>query len=86
MTLRFYADHYVSNSTIRTLRSSGYDVIRLRDHIPPDSPDSVVVSKAQELDAILLSLNGDFSDIALIVGPLGPHSRGGIRIVLKGKK
>jgi len=63
MTLRFFADHCVSNSIIRTLRSSGYDVMRLKDHIPTDSPDSVVVSKAQELDAILVSLNGDFTDI-----------------------
>jgi len=63
MSLRFFADHCVSNLIIRTLREAGYDVFRLRDHIPPDSVDSVVISKAQELDSILISLNGDFADI-----------------------
>lgn len=28
-----------------------------------ESPDSVVIAKARELDAVLLSLNGDFADI-----------------------
>ncbi|MDZ7580353.1 MAG: hypothetical protein U5R30_06965 [Deltaproteobacteria bacterium] len=35
----------------------------LRDYLPTDSPDRVVISKAKELNAILLSLNGDFADI-----------------------
>jgi len=63
MTLRFFADHCVSNSMIETLRDAGHEVLRLKDHIPTDSPDSVVISKAQKLDAILISLNGDFADI-----------------------
>jgi hypothetical protein len=33
----------------------------LRDH--KNSPDESVIAKAQELNAILLSLNGDFADI-----------------------
>ncbi len=35
----------------------------LRDYIPIDSIDSIVIGKAQELDSILVSLDGDFSDI-----------------------
>jgi predicted nuclease of predicted toxin-antitoxin system len=35
----------------------------LRNYIPIDSIDSVVIDKAQELNSILVSLNGDFSDI-----------------------
>lgn len=31
--------------------------------IPIDSADEVVITQAQELDAILVSLNGDFSNI-----------------------
>lgn len=38
-------------------------MFRLIDYIPKDSPDTAVISKAQELDAILISLNGDFADI-----------------------
>ena len=63
MTLRFFADHCISNFIIQTLRDSGFEVFRLRDFIPADSPDLVVISKAQELDSILISLNGDFADI-----------------------
>jgi predicted nuclease of predicted toxin-antitoxin system len=65
MSLRFFADHCISNSIIQSLRTARYEVFRLRDHTRPESPDSVVLSKAQELDALLLSLNGDFADIVV---------------------
>jgi len=63
MSLRFFTDHSISNFIIQTFRDAGYEVFRLRDHIPTDSADPVVISKAQELDSILVSLNGDFTDI-----------------------
>lgn len=63
MSLRFFADHCISNFIIQTFRDAGYEVFRLRDCIPTDSSDLVVISKAQELDSILVSLNGDFADI-----------------------
>jgi len=31
--------------------------------LPVESPDSIVIAKALEIDAILLSMNGDFADI-----------------------
>ncbi len=61
--LRFFADHCVSNYIVQSLRKEGYEVFVLREHIPQDSKDTLVIEKAQELEAILLSLNGDFSDI-----------------------
>jgi predicted nuclease of predicted toxin-antitoxin system len=63
MALRFLADHCVSNSTIQTIREANHEVLRLRDVLPVESSDMVVITKAQEIDAILLSLNGDFSHI-----------------------
>jgi predicted nuclease of predicted toxin-antitoxin system len=63
MGLRFFTDHCVPNAVTEALRDAGYEVGRLRDCIPTDSPDSIVISKTQELDAILVSLNGDFADI-----------------------
>lgn len=63
MLLRFFADHCTPSLIINTLRSAGYEVLLLREHIAKDSPDQLVIAKAQELDSILLSLNGDFSDI-----------------------
>lgn len=63
MALRFLADHCISNFTIHRLRDAGHEVTRLRDHLPTDSPDSLVIAKAQEINAILVSLNGYFPDI-----------------------
>ncbi len=63
MGLKFFADHCVPTSVIRLLREAGHEVLKLREHIPRDSPDAVVISKARDLDAVLISLNGDFADI-----------------------
>lgn len=63
MGLRFFADHCVPALVIRLLRDDDNDVFVIKEHIPPDSRDPAVIAKAQELDAILVSLNGDFSDI-----------------------
>ena len=63
MPLRFLADHCVPTSLIEILRSGRQEVVRLRDVLPVESADTTVIHKAQEIDAVLLSLNGDFADI-----------------------
>jgi predicted nuclease of predicted toxin-antitoxin system len=63
MTLRLFADHCISTAIVRELEGHGHEVLRLRDFIPRDSPDAVVIAQAQSRNAILLSLNGDFADI-----------------------
>lgn len=63
MGLRFFADHCVPASVTRTLRENGHTVLVLRDHLPQNAPDQLVIEKAQLENAILLTLNGDFSDI-----------------------
>jgi len=63
VSLRFFADHCIPMSVVQTLRDAGYEVLRLKDFIPTDSPDNLVISKAQQSDAILISLDGDFADI-----------------------
>jgi hypothetical protein len=35
----------------------------LKDVLPVELSDAIVITKAQEINAILLSLNGDFADI-----------------------
>ena len=62
MGLRFFADHCVPNSIIQGLLDAGHEVFRLKDHIPIESPDSIVIATAQKLDSILISLNSDFAD------------------------
>jgi predicted nuclease of predicted toxin-antitoxin system len=61
--LRFFADHCVSNAIMHALRAIGAEVLRLREHLPTDAPDEVVITTAQQLEAILVSLNGDFANI-----------------------
>jgi len=63
MSLRLFIDQCVPNSIIEILREAGHEVFVLRDYIPIESPDTQVIAKAQELNAILISLNGDFADI-----------------------
>ena len=63
MKFRFFSDHCVPFAIARTLQQHDHEVAAIRDHLPVNSPDPVVIVKAQELDAVLLSLNGDFSDI-----------------------
>jgi predicted nuclease of predicted toxin-antitoxin system len=63
MGLRFFADHCVANAVVTALRDAGHVVLRLRDQMAVVSPDTAVLDKARALDAILVSLNGDFSDI-----------------------
>ena len=65
MSLKFFIDQCVPASIGQSLRDNGYEVLVLKEHIPIDSPDEIVIAKAQELDAILVSLNGDFSDIVM---------------------
>lgn len=62
MGLRFFADHCIPNLVIRALMDEGPEVLQLKHHIPIESPDKTVIAAAQELDSILISLNGDFTD------------------------
>jgi predicted nuclease of predicted toxin-antitoxin system len=63
MSLRFLCDQCIPAEISNTLRQAGYDVTLLREVLPIRSPDSDVIAKAFALKAILVSLNGDFSDI-----------------------
>jgi predicted nuclease of predicted toxin-antitoxin system len=46
-----------------SLARAGHAVERLRNVLPIRSPDADVIDMAQKMGAILVSLNGDFSDI-----------------------
>ena len=63
MSLRILVDHCVPESAVQYLLNAGHEVLRLRDCLSTDATDFEVISKAQELNAVLLSLNGDFADI-----------------------
>jgi predicted nuclease of predicted toxin-antitoxin system len=61
--MRFFADHCVPESVAQALESKGHEVLRLRNQMATNALDPDVIEQAQRLDAVLLSLNGDFSDI-----------------------
>lgn len=63
MNLGFFCDHCVPSEIGAALESAGHRVFLLRKVMPPRSPDLVVIEKAQELDAILVTLDADFSEI-----------------------
>jgi predicted nuclease of predicted toxin-antitoxin system len=65
MALRFLADHCISNFIVEILREANHEVLRLKDVLPVESSDALVIAKSKEIDAILLSLNGDFADCPL---------------------
>ena len=48
---------------LELLRETGHEVLLFQNYIPIDSSDEEAIAKAQELGAILVSLNGDFADI-----------------------
>lgn len=62
--MKFFADHNVTESVCRLLEELGHDVTRLRDAMPTDAEDPVVARFAQASDAILISHDRDFNQIA----------------------
>jgi predicted nuclease of predicted toxin-antitoxin system len=63
MSVRFLLDQCVPRSVGELLKKAGYQVELLRDHLPIDAKDPDVIAAAQKLDAVLLTLDGDFADI-----------------------
>lgn len=63
MSLNFLSDQCVPLEISTFLQQHGHQVVLLRAVLPIRAPDPEVIAKAQELRAILLSLNGDFADI-----------------------
>lgn len=62
--MKFFADHNVTESVCQLLERRGHEVVRLRDELPPDSPDPVVAKYAEQIDAVLISHDRDFNKIA----------------------
>lgn len=63
MSLRFFMDQCVPRSVAEALRTAGHAVDLLRDHLPINAKDTDVIASSQSLEAVLVTLNGDFADI-----------------------
>ncbi len=72
--MRFMLDENVPASVASMLQRRGHDVERIRDYVPPGSPDPLVATVSERLDAVLVSFDGDFEKIAPRI-PRGQRSR-----------
>ena len=63
MSLRLYIDQCVPRSVSNSLHDAGHTVELLRHHLPINAKDPDVIASAQSLNALLITLNGDFADI-----------------------
>ena len=54
----------MAESVCKLLEERGHEVIRLREKLATDSPDPLVAKYAQDIEAILISHDSDFSNIA----------------------
>src|SRR3546814_504228 len=62
--MRFTLDENVPASVAELLARLGHEAEFIRDFVPPGSPDPLVATIAQDLDAILISFDSDFAKIA----------------------
>lgn len=48
MALRFLTDHCISNTIVRALRDTTDEVVRLKDVLLVESPDTIVIAKLKK--------------------------------------
>lgn len=63
MSLRLFIDQCVPRSVSESLRDAGHIVDLLRSHLPINAKDHDVIACAQSLEAMLVTLNGDFANM-----------------------
>jgi predicted nuclease of predicted toxin-antitoxin system len=70
----FLLDENVPQDVADMLIRHGHRAEFIRDYVPPGAPDPLVATVAEELDAILVSFDGDFERIAPRI-PQGERAR-----------
>jgi len=63
MSLRLFIDQCVPRSVTESLRNARHAVDLLRNHVPINAKDHDVIACAQSLEAVLVTLNGDFANM-----------------------
>jgi predicted nuclease of predicted toxin-antitoxin system len=61
--MSFLIDQCVPRKFLREIRSWGYDASLVSEHIATDSHDSTVIALAQQIDAVLVTVDLDFANI-----------------------
>lgn len=62
------ADMNLSPQTVQSLRTAGWDAVRVSDLLPPDAPDGEILDLARSLDRVLLTQDLDFSALLAVGG------------------
>ncbi len=73
--MRFFLDHNVPDSVADVFRRHGHTVIFLRDELPSDSPDPVVATVSEDMEAVLVSCDSDFRKKIAPRIPVGARTR-----------
>lgn len=60
----FLLDENVPKAMADMLIRHGHTAVFVRDYAPPGSPDQLVATVAEEINAVLISFDGDFRHIA----------------------
>ncbi len=63
MSLRLFMDQCVPQSVTESLRNARHAVDLLHNHLPINAKDHDVIACAQSLEAVLVTLNGDFANM-----------------------
>ncbi len=58
--MRFLLDENVPHPVIQVLKDRGHTVDTVLDHTVPGTPDPVVAALVEELEAVLVTFDGDF--------------------------
>jgi predicted nuclease of predicted toxin-antitoxin system len=61
--IRFLADECIFDVTLEFLRNEGWDIFTVKELGLQGANDSLVLNKAQEMEAVLLTRDMDFGDI-----------------------
>ena len=72
--MHFILDENVPAAVADMLIEQGHKAEFIREYVPPGSPDPLVATVSEELDAILVSFDGDFQKIAPRI-PKGHRAR-----------
>jgi predicted nuclease of predicted toxin-antitoxin system len=72
--MRFMLDENVPVSVAERLTALGHQADFIKDYVPEGSPDPLVATVSESLDAVLISFDGDFEKIAPRV-PEGEKAR-----------
>jgi predicted nuclease of predicted toxin-antitoxin system len=57
--VKFLLDHDVPDDVAFSLEALGHAVVKLREVLPPTTPDDVVLRQAGERDSVLITCNRD---------------------------